>query len=76
MPATRAIWAAAEAAGSAGREHHGVEITSMGRLLPHLLDEALDAFSTLIQFDFELVGEGLHLLEALSKSSARRDHLK
>ena len=48
----------------------------MGRLLPHLLDEALDALAALVQFDLELVGEGLHLLEALSERPSWRDHLE
>jgi hypothetical protein len=46
----------------------------MGRLLPHLLDEALYSFPALVELDLELVGEGLHLLEALSERAARRDH--
>ena len=48
----------------------------MGRLLPHLLDEALYSFPALVKLDFELVGEGLHLLEALSERPSWRDHLK
>ena len=48
----------------------------MGRLLPHLFHEALDPLAALVQLDLELVGEGLHLLEALSERAARRDHLK